>query len=105
MGFNHIRIIFRHILPNIIGPIIVIAAANFAAAILIEAGLSYLGIGVQPPAPTWGGMIRDHYGFLITEKPFLALIPGLAIVLTVYSINLFGNGLRDAFDVKSKKAV
>ena len=92
-------------MPNIIGPIIVIAAANFAAAILIEAGLSYLGIGVQPPAPTWGGMIRDHYGFLITEKPFLALIPGLAIVLTVYSINLFGNGLRDAFDVKSKKAV
>lgn len=105
LGFNHIRIIFRHILPNIIGPIIVIAAANFAAAILIEAGLSYLGIGVQPPAPTWGGMIRDHYGFLITEKPFLALIPGMAIVLTVYSINLFGNGLRDAFDVKSKKAV
>tara|TARA_B100000683_G_scaffold194298_1_gene187373 strand:+ start:671 stop:1915 length:1245 start_codon:yes stop_codon:yes gene_type:complete len=105
LGFRHVRIIFRHILPNIIGPIIVIAAANFAAAILIEAGLSYLGIGVQPPAPTWGGMIRDHYGFLITEKPFLALIPGLAIVLTVYSINLFGNGLRDAFDVKSKKAV
>ena len=105
LGYSHFRIIFRHILPNIIGPIIVISAANFAAAILIEAGLSYLGIGVQPPAPTWGGMIRDHYGFLITEKPFLAIIPGLAIVFTVYSINLLGNGLRDAFDVKSKKLI
>lgn len=102
LGFKNFRIIFIHILPNVMGPVIVIAAANFATAILIEAGLSYLGIGVQHPTPSWGMMIKDHYGYIITGKPFLAIVPGLAIVIMVYAINLLGNGLRDAFDVRSK---
>ena len=78
----------------------VIAAANFATAILIEAGLSFLGIGVQPPAPSWGTMIKDHYGYIITHSPFLAIVPSLAIMSMVLAFNLLGNGLRDAMDVK-----
>tara|TARA_B100000900_G_scaffold86352_1_gene70058 strand:+ start:43930 stop:44982 length:1053 start_codon:yes stop_codon:yes gene_type:complete len=101
LGFNNCRIMVKHILPNIIGPIIVISAANFASAILIEAGLSFLGIGVQPPIPSWGGMIKDHYAYIIMDKAYLALIPGLFIMLTVLSFMLLGNGIRDAFDVKN----
>tara|TARA_B100001564_G_scaffold356533_1_gene370897 strand:- start:2989 stop:4041 length:1053 start_codon:yes stop_codon:yes gene_type:complete len=101
LGYNNCRIMFKHILPNIIGPIIVISAANFASAILIEAGLSFLGIGVQPPIPSWGGMIKDHYAYIIMDKAYLALIPGLFIMLTVLSFMLLGNGIRDAFDVKN----
>lgn len=100
-GFSDFRIIFRHILPNIFSPIIIIAAANFASAILIEAGLSFLGIGVQPPVPSWGTMIRDHYGYIIVDKAYLAFIPGFAIMLVVLAFTLTGNGLRDAFDVKA----
>lgn len=100
MGFGHLRIIFRHILPNILGPVLVIAANNFAAAIIIEAGLSFLGIGVQPPTPSWGLMLKENYGFIITHNPFLAIVPGLAIMLMVLAFNLLGNGLRDAMDVK-----
>ena len=92
---------FKHIMPNIIGPVIVISAANFASAILIEAGLSFLGIGVQPPMPSWGGMIKDHYAYIIMDKAYLALLPGLFIMLTVLSFMLLGNGIRDAFDVKN----
>jgi len=88
-------------MPNIIGPVIVISAANFASAILIEAGLSFLGIGVQPPMPSWGGMIKDHYAYIIMDKAYLALLPGLFIMLTVLSFMLLGNGIRDAFDVKN----
>jgi len=102
MGFSHMRIIFRHILPNIMGPVLVIAANNFAAAIIIEAGLSFLGIGVQPPVPSWGLMLKENYGFIITHNPFLAIIPGLAIMLMVLAFNLLGNGLRDAVDVRGK---
>ena len=87
-------------MPNVIGPVIVISAANFAAAILIEAGLSFLGIGAQPPTPSWGGMIKDHYAYIIMDKAYLALIPGLAIMSLVLAFMLLGNGLRDAFDVK-----
>jgi peptide/nickel transport system permease protein len=100
LGFNNLRIILKHILPNIIGPILVIAAGNFATAIIIEAGLSFLGIGVQPPQPSWGLMIRENYNFIITHNPMLALLPGFAIMLLVLSFNLLGNGLRDAVDVK-----
>ncbi len=100
LGFSNTRIIFRHILPNILGPIMVIAAANFAAAILIEAGLSFLGIGVQPPQPSWGLMIRENYNFIITGNPMAALEPGIAIMLLVLAFNLLGNGLRDAMQVK-----
>jgi peptide/nickel transport system permease protein len=103
LGFNNNRIIFRHILPNIIGPIMVITAANFASAILIEAGLSFVGIGVQPPMPSWGIMLNDHRAYLLSsDKAFLAMYPGLAVMVLVLAFNLLGNGLRDAFDVKSK---
>lgn len=100
LGLSDLRIIFRHILPNIAGPLMVIAASNFAAAILTEAGLSFLGIGVQPPMPSWGLMVKDHYNFLLTNRPFLAIIPGLAIMLLVYAFNILGNALRDVLDVR-----
>ncbi len=100
LGYSGYRTIVRHILPNILGPVIVISAANFAAAILIEAGLSFLGIGAQPPIPSWGGMIKDHYGYIIMDKAYLAIIPGAAILLMVLAFTLVGNGIRDAIDVK-----
>jgi peptide/nickel transport system permease protein len=102
MGFNNARIIRRHILPNIIGPILVLASSNFASAILLEAGLSFLGFGAQPPMPTWGSMIKEHYGYIIMNSAFLAIMPGLAIMLMVYAFNLVTVGLRDAFDIKSQ---
>ncbi|MEP6673583.1 MAG: ABC transporter permease [Ferruginibacter sp.] len=101
LGYKDSRIIVKHILPNILGPVIVLAASNFATAIIIEAGLSFLGIGVQPPQPSWGLMIKENYNFIITHNPMLALIPGFAIMLLVLAFNLLGNGLRDAFDVKA----
>jgi peptide/nickel transport system permease protein len=102
LGFGNARIITRHILPNIIGPILVLAASNFAAAILLEAGLSFLGFGAQPPMPTWGSMIKEHYGYIIMDSAYLAIIPGVAIMLLVYAFNLVTTGLRDAFDIKSQ---
>jgi peptide/nickel transport system permease protein len=102
MGFSSFRIIFKHILPNIFGPIIVIAASNFASAIIIEAGLSFLGIGVQAPKPSWGLMIKENYNFIITNNPILALAPGFAIMLLVLAFYLLGNGLRDALNVRGK---
>jgi ABC-type dipeptide/oligopeptide/nickel transport system permease subunit len=101
LGFKDGRIILRHILPNILGPVMVLAAGNFATAIIVEAGLSFLGIGVQPPQPSWGLMIKENYNFIITHNPMLALVPGFAIMLLVLAFNLLGNGLRDAFDVKA----
>ncbi|MEM6963202.1 MAG: ABC transporter permease [Bacteroidota bacterium] len=101
MGFKTFRIIVRHILPNILGPVMVIAAANFAMAILIEAGLSYLGFGIKPPTPSWGTMLNENYGYALSGKPFLALIPALAIMSLVLAFNLVGNGFRDALDVNS----
>jgi peptide/nickel transport system permease protein len=102
LGYSHYRTIVRHILPNIFGPILVIAASNFASAIVIEAGLSFLGVGVQPPQPSWGLMIKENYNFIITQNPVLALAPGFAIMLLVLSFNLLGNGLRDALNVRGK---
>jgi len=99
-GYKSSRIIWKHILPNISGPIIVISASNFAAAILIEAGLSFLGLGAQPPQATWGKMISEHKGYIITGDAYLAIFPGMAIFLLVLSFVLVGNGLRDAFDSK-----
>tara|TARA_R110001632_G_scaffold6324_3_gene25756 strand:+ start:16970 stop:18049 length:1080 start_codon:yes stop_codon:yes gene_type:complete len=101
LGYSNFRIIFRHILPNIMAPVIVISAANFAAAILIESGLSFLGIGAQPPTPSWGAIIKNHYNYIILGKPYLAVIPGLAIMSLVMAFMLIGNTLRDALDVKS----
>ncbi|MCL4160156.1 UNVERIFIED_CONTAM: hypothetical protein GTU68_040497 [Idotea baltica] len=101
LGFNDYRIITKHILPNTMAPVIVISAANFAAAILIESGLSFLGIGAQPPMASWGAMIKDHYNYIILGKPYLAIIPGLCIMSLVMAFMLIGNALRDALDVKS----
>lgn len=101
LGYTDARIIIKHILPNVVAPLIVISAANFAGAILIESGLSFLGIGAQPPTPSWGAMIKDHYSYIILGKPYLAVIPGLAIMLLVMAFMLVGNALRDALDVKS----
>jgi peptide/nickel transport system permease protein len=100
LGYSDFRIISKHILPNIMAPVIVISAANFAAAILIESGLSFLGIGAQPPIPTWGNMIKEHYNYIVLGQPHLAIIPGLAIMSLVMAFMLVGNTLRDAFDVK-----
>jgi peptide/nickel transport system permease protein len=101
LGYHEFRIIFRHILPNILGPLLVMASANFASAILLEAGLSFLGFGAQPPIPTWGGMVKEHYGYIIMDAAYLAMIPGLAIMMLVYAFNIFSSGIRDAFDQKN----
>lgn len=103
LGYSSRRIIIRHILPNIAGPVIIISASNFATAILLEAGLSFLGIGVQPPLASWGGMIKDHYGYIMFDAAYLAILPGLAIMFMVLSFNMIGNGLRDAFDTREKQ--
>ncbi|MCL2131634.1 MAG: ABC transporter permease [Lentimicrobiaceae bacterium] len=101
LGFNGLTIIFKHILPNITGTIIVVAAANFASAILTEASLSFLGIGVQPPMPSWGTMIKENYGNIILDYAYLAIIPGIAIMLLVLCFMLLGNIVRDILDVKA----
>jgi len=101
LGFGTPRIIFRHVLPNVMDSVIVISASNFASAILIEAGLSFLGIGVQPPVASWGSMIKDHYGYIIVDKAYLAILPGVAIMFMVLAFTFVGNGLRDALDVRS----
>ena len=100
LGFRNLRIIFKHILPNILNPIIVVSAANFASSILLEAGLSFLGIGVQPPMPSWGSMIKENYTFIILDAAYLAILPGIAIMLLVLAFMLIGNALRDSLDVK-----
>lgn len=101
LGYTDFRIITKHILPNAMAPVIIISAANFAGAILIESGLSFLGIGAQPPVPSLGGIIKDHYAYIILGKPFLAIIPGLAIMSLVTAFMLIGNALRDALDVRN----
>jgi ABC-type dipeptide/oligopeptide/nickel transport system permease subunit len=104
LGLSNKRTIFRHILPNSLGPIIVIATAGFANAIIYEASLSFLGLGVQPPTSTWGQMIHDGYGYIAAGSNWgLTLFPALAIMLAVFAFNLFGDGLRDAFDPKLKR--
>lgn len=100
LGYSQTRIIAKHVLPNVMGPVMVVAASNFASAIVIEAGLSFLGVGVQPPQPSWGLMIKENYNFIITHNPMLALAPGFAIMLLVLAFNMLGNGLRDALQVK-----
>ena len=100
LGYSTFRTIFRHILPNIAGAVVVIAASNFASAILLEAGLSFLGIGVQPPMPSWGMMVKENYGYILLDNAYLAFLPGLAIMLVVLAFMLLANGLRDALDIK-----
>jgi peptide/nickel transport system permease protein len=100
LGFSDFRIIFNHILPNVMAAVIVISAANFASAILMEAGLSFLGLGVQPPVPSWGSMIKENYGYIVLDYAYLAILPGIAIMLMVLAFMLMGNALRDALDVR-----
>ena len=101
LGFSTFRIIFRHILPNITGPVIVVAASNFASAILLEAGLSFLGIGVQPPMVSWGSLVKENYGYILLDNAQLAFLPGLAIMIVVLAFMLLGNGIRDALDIRN----
>lgn len=103
LGYNSFRILTKHVLPNALAPVIIISAANFASAILVESGLSFLGIGAQPPMPSWGGIIKDHYHYVFLGKPYLALIPGIAIMNLVAAFMLLGNALRDVLDVRSTK--
>jgi peptide/nickel transport system permease protein len=100
LGFSDFRIIFHHILPNVMAAVIVISAANFASAILMEAGLSFLGLGVQPPVPSWGSMIKENYGYIVLDYAYLAILPGIAIMVMVLAFMLIGNALRDALDVR-----
>lgn len=103
LGMNNFRIIFKHVLPNVMGALIVIATANFASAILIEAGLSFLGLGVQPPMPSWGMMVNEGYNSnWESDGGWLVLLPSFCISTLVFAFNLFGNGLRDAYDPRSQ---
>jgi peptide/nickel transport system permease protein len=97
LGMSDTRIIFRHIIPNTLAPVIVFATLGIGNTILIEAGLSFLGLGVQPPTPSWGNMISEGRDALLTGW-WIATFPGLAIVFTVVAFNLLGDGLRDALD-------
>jgi len=101
LGASDLRIIILHILPNIVSPIIVQATIRIAIAILIASGLSFLGLGAQPPTPEWGAMLSQGRSYMF-DHPHVALYPGLAIVFAVLAFNLFGDGLRDAFDPQSK---
>ena len=103
LGYRTPRIIMRHILPNIIGPVIVVTASNFASAILLEAGLSFLGIGVQPPMPSWGSMVKENYSQILLDSAYQAIIPGVAIMVIVLAFMLLGNGIRDALDIKGQQ--
>ena len=100
LGFSDFRVFYYHLIPNIIGPILIISAANFASAILIESGLSFLGIGTQPPMPSWGSMIKDNYQYIILGKEYLAIIPGLAIMLLVTSFMFLGNNLEEYYKAR-----
>jgi peptide/nickel transport system permease protein len=102
VGCSHWRIIGRHILPNALPSIIVVAVMGTAGTIALEAGLSYLGIGVPPPAPSWGGMISDGQPYLLVA-PWLVLPPGLAVVLAVVGFNLLGQGLQDVLDPHQRR--
>jgi peptide/nickel transport system permease protein len=101
-GVSNLAIIFRHILPNVLAPIIVQGALRVSAAIITEAGLSFLGLGPPPPTPVWGSMISEGRNFLILA-PHISTFPGLALMLTVIGLNLFGDGLRDTLDPRLRK--
>lgn len=103
LGYSNQRILWKHIMPQTLAPLIVLAASQFASAILLESGLSFLGLGAQPPMPSWGGMIRDHYPYLLTGQAHLALIPGLALASLVLAFQVLGTALRDVLDVRAVK--
>ena len=97
IGISNLRIMFLHILPNAFPPLIVLMTMQLGNLILAEAGLSFLGIGIQPPGAAWGAMVNDGYRYLSTN-PVLSFAPGLAIMLVVFAFNMVGDGLRDALD-------
>lgn len=99
-GFKPFYIMRRHVLPNLKGSLTVLATTNFAAAIMLEAGLSFLGLGISPPTPSWGMMVKEHLGNLVMDTAWLAIIPGVAIMLLVMAFNLMSMGLRDYFDTR-----
>jgi peptide/nickel transport system permease protein len=101
LGLSRAHIMFREILPNVMGPIIVAATLTVARAILLEAYISFLGFGIQPPLPSWGNMLNGAQQYL-DRAPWLAIIPGLAIAMAVTSFNFIGDGLRDALDVRGE---
>ncbi len=101
-GVGHLTIIFRHIFPNVLAPVIVQGALRVSAAIITEAGLSFLGLGPPPPTPVWGSMISEGREFLVIS-PHISTFPGLALMITVIGLNLFGDGLRDTLDPRLKK--
>ena len=102
LGASDFRIIFKHILPNVVSPIIVQATLRIATAVLTASGLSFLGLGAQPPEPEWGAMLNDGRTYMKTA-PHLMLFPGMMIAIVVLAFNIFGDGLRDALDPKMKK--
>jgi peptide/nickel transport system permease protein len=103
IGATNTRIILRHILPNVVGPIVVGATLAVGNAIIIESSLSFLGLGVQPPTPTWGNMLMDAQSTMASE-PWLTVFPGTAILLTVLAVNFIGDGLQDALDPTGRTA-
>jgi peptide/nickel transport system permease protein len=103
-GGSSLRIMLRHCLPNSFPPFIVLITINMGGAIMIEAALSYLGLGIEPPGAAWGAMVQEGYGYLITN-PILALVPGVAIAIVVYALNMIGDGLRDALDPRLRGLV
>lgn len=102
LGFSDLRLVSVHVLPNLLSEVVVVASLWLAAAIRTEASLSFIGLGVKPPTPTWGGMIREGFERIL-EAPWLALAPSIAILVTVLGLNLLGDGLRDALDPKARR--
>ena len=103
-GAGNLRIMLRHILMNCFPPMIVLITINMGSAIMIEAALSYLGVGIAPPGTAWGSMVTDGYRYLLTH-PTLALVPGVAIMLVVFSFNMVGDGLRDTLDPRLRGTI
>src|SRR5207245_10785358 len=101
VGASDARVVAGHVLPNVLGPVIIAATLGVGGAIMAEAALSFVGLGAQPPTPSWGAMIADGRD-LLRVAPWVSLFPGLAIGLTVLAVNLLGDALRDALDVRAR---
>jgi peptide/nickel transport system permease protein len=100
-GVKHSRIIWRHIVPNVLGPVVVLASLGVGSIIILESALSFLGLGIRPPNPSWGGILADGRAYIV-QYPHIAIAPGVMIVLTVLAFNFFGDGLRDALDPRQR---